>query len=83
MLATQTPSGEKETILNKGDLAPFYGVVMPEEQYRFYKKNQKICEYQLHDPMESDCEAMSPEGKLLWFLSGTLIGGASALLLKR
>lgn len=69
-----------DTILSKGDKSPFFGVLVPEDQYRYYRS-------ELERAGQLDLELLELEkppqtdDKWLFFGLGIIAGGVTGFLL--
>jgi hypothetical protein len=69
-----------EKVLKIGDLAPFKGVLVPEDGYRFYQMDVKAleaCKTKLDS--SGNCPPCEPElfsaKQLMFFIGGLVVGG--------
>jgi len=78
---SQTRSGLNETILRVNEQAPFSGVLVPEERYRYYVDEVEKLNYELaHPPDYVSKHSIDDLGP--WFLGGLVCGFISGLLVK-
>jgi hypothetical protein len=82
--ANVATANDLEKVMNKGDLAPFKGVLVPEDGYRFYQMDAlalEKCKGKLNAGI-ADCPPCEPEmfssKQLMFLVSGLLIGFVAA-----
>lgn len=85
-LANETIS--KDLILTKDSLAPFTGVLVPENNYREYSKALRISQEVKDCPLCPECpvsEPCKPEcgfmDKITWTAGGFVLGVTSAVII--
>jgi len=82
ILLTATTSAEvindEDVVMKKGTPAPFYGVLVPEENYRDYSEqwDQNLMLYQKIQTLKtvSECESIKKNERMNWFTTGVILG---------
>lgn len=77
----QTTTSNDEVILKSGDLAPFYGVLVPDPKYRFYRVTVAECAYKDQHERACDCDTTSHSSLLPWLVSSFALGAVAGLAL--
>lgn len=77
LVTTSISRANDDVILKKNQRAPFYGVLVGEQRYKFYTEQAKLAEYHLNNPCQ-DVEEVSSDNEVVYF---TLGGIALGLLL--
>lgn len=69
----ETGDGPFETVLNRGEEAPFYGVLVPEDAYRLKEKQALQLEYL--EPRYMKCLQEPKASSNGWAVAAALVGG--------
>lgn len=78
---SQTKSGLNETILKVREQAPFSGVLVPEERYRYYVDEIDKLNYELEHPVDYVSNSTIADFGS-WFIGGFILGFLSGILIK-
>lgn len=78
---SKTKISKNEIILNAGEQAPYYGVLLPEEDYRIYVDDFDKMLYQKDNPQPC-AVGNNFSDATSWFISGIVLGLAGTLFLE-
>ena len=80
MLSSIAKAQNDDTILNVGDKAPFYGVLVESDNYRKYTEGLRTEDFINADKESQQLEIHKPDHSLLYGVYGLAIGVAIGIL---